>query len=79
MTEQQGSCQDASICRSLNEVLYIAYHRNKSLERELNTEKSSLASVHSYLNKEGVSKVVFTSPALLGNNTKEVPGVPLYK
>lgn len=79
MSPQEGSCPDSNSCRSLEEVLYIAYRRNKILEQELKTEKSSLASAHPYLNKEGVTRVVFTAPALLGKSSKNVPGVPLYK
>jgi hypothetical protein len=78
MSPEEGSCQDTHVCRSLYEALYIAYHRNKLLQIELNVEKSLVASVHPYLNRQGVTRVVFTAPGLLGIK-KKVPGVPLYR
>jgi len=60
-----GSCNDPSKCRSLNEMLYIAYERSVALKKELSFDKMFIASVQNKLDINGVSKILMTLPELV--------------
>lgn len=60
-----GSCTDPSKCRSLNEMLYIAYERSIALKKELSFDKMFIASVQNKLDINGVSKILMTLPELV--------------
>ena len=51
-----GKCSNISQCRTMNEILYIAYSRTKALETELKYEKLRLHSIKINNDDKGISK-----------------------
>jgi hypothetical protein len=74
-----GSCGNPSQCRTMNEVLYIAYKRSKMVKDLMKIKKVYIASVHPHMATDGVSKVVISAPSLLGISKNNVKGAPLFR
>ena len=74
-----GQCSNPAQCRTLNEMLYIAYYRSKALKEELKIERIFISSVETKMDISGISKVLITIPELLGPNHTDKDGAPIFK
>jgi hypothetical protein len=79
MKDEKGSCGNTSQCRLINEVLYVAYYRSKTLKKLLNVDKIFIAQVSTDLNIDGVNRIIISIPGLVGNSNSDSKGVPLFK
>ena len=74
-----GACANPAQCRTLNEILYIAYHRSKDIKKKLDLDNVYITSVQPKLTIDGTTKVLISAPALVGVDKKDVHGAPLFR
>jgi len=79
MMKENGSCGNISQCRPMNEVLYVAYYRSKSLKSLLNIDKVYINQVVPNLNIDGVTRIIISVPGLVGNANSDSKGAPLLR
>ena len=74
-----GSCANPSQCRTINEILYIAYHRSRAVKKKLELESIYITAVNPKLSLDGTTKVLIAAPTLLGVDKNEVKGAPMFR
>lgn len=74
-----GYCSNLSICRTQNELLYIAYGKSKIIQEELKFDHMFIFSVQPNLNFNGISHVIMTSPTALGMKKGNISSSLIFK
>jgi hypothetical protein len=75
-----AQCTQTNVCRSLREVLYIAFLRIERFKINLPEIKSVyLTSVKPNLVAGQVSKILVSIPNLIESTTDSVNGAPIFK
>jgi hypothetical protein len=73
----EPSCTTASDCRNEEEFIFIAYRKSKILWKMLELKSIFVVSVDGDLRKEGVNRVVFSTPSFLTG--EDAKGSPVFK